>query len=65
MKTNVTAELPRELVAQARAFVEAGWAADFDTLLAESLRRYLESHSSALTEAFVREDVAWGLHGRE
>ena len=65
MKTNVTAELPRELVAQARAFVEAGWAADFDALLAESLRRYLESHSAALTEAFVREDVAWGLHGRE
>jgi hypothetical protein len=65
MKTAVQAQLPQELVAQARAFVEAGWAADLDTLLAESLRRYLDSHSAKLTEAFVREDVKWGLHGRD
>jgi len=65
MKTCINAQLPRELVAQARAFVQEGWASDFDALLAESLRRYLESHAAALTESFVREDVAWGLHGRE
>jgi hypothetical protein len=29
------------------------------------LRRYLESHSSRLAESFVRNDVAWGLRGRE
>ena len=57
--------MPQELVARARAYVEEGWAADFDALLAESLRRYLDSHSADLTEAFVREDVKWGLHGRQ
>jgi hypothetical protein len=65
MKTSVQAELPQELVAEARAFIEEGWASDFDTLLADSLRRYLESHSARLTEVFVRRDVNWGLHGRD
>ena len=65
MKTAIQAELPQELVTQARAFVEQGWAGDFNELLAEALRRYLESHSSRLAESFIREDVSWGLHGRE
>ena len=65
MKTAIQAELPQELVSQARAFVEEGWVGDFNDLLAEALRRYLESHSKRLAESFVREDVAWGLHGRD
>ena len=65
MKTSIQAELPEQLVADARAFVEQGWVGDFDELLAEALRRYLESHSSRLAESFIREDVAWGLRGQE
>lgn len=65
MKTAIQAELPEQLVADARAFVKEGWAGDFDELLAEALRRYLESHSSRLAESFIREDVNWGLRGRE
>jgi len=65
MSTVIQAELPPELLAQARAFVEEGWATDVNELLAEALRRYLESHSSQLTESFIREDVAWGLNGNE
>jgi hypothetical protein len=38
-------------------------ATNLDTLLAESLRRYLESHSPAIAEKFLREDIEWGLHG--
>lgn len=64
MKTAIQTELPQELVAQARAFVEQGWAGDFEELLAEALRRYLESHSSPLAESFIREDVKWALHGQ-
>lgn len=63
MMTTVQAQLPPELVSEARAFIDQGWAGNFDDLLAEALRRFLESHSSAVTESFVREDVAWGLHG--
>lgn len=65
MKTAIQAELPEELVKEARAFVEQGSVGDFNELLAEALRRYLESHSTRLAESFIREDVAWGLRGRE
>jgi hypothetical protein len=65
MSTAIQAELPAELLAQARAFVKEGWATDVNELLAEALRRYLESHSSQLSETFIREDVEWGLDGDE
>ena len=52
-------------MAEARAFVEEGWVGNFDELLADALRRYLESHSLRLAESFIEEDVAWGLRGRE
>ena len=62
-KVRIEAELPAALVAQARAFVAEGCAADLDHVLAEALRRFLESHASELTDAFMKEDVRWGLHG--
>ena len=62
-KVRIEAELPAALAAQARAFVAEGCANDLDDLLAEALRRFLESHASELTEAFMKEDVRWGLHG--
>jgi len=65
MTTKIQAELPAELVSQAHAFIGEGWINNFDDLLAEALRRFLESHCSELTEAFLREDVQWGLHGRD
>ena len=65
MSTAIRAELPPELLTQALAFVEEGWCTDVNELLTEALRRYLESHSSQLAEAFIREDVEWGLKGNE
>jgi Arc/MetJ-type ribon-helix-helix transcriptional regulator len=65
MKTAIHVELPQELVSEARVFVSEGWAGDFDEVLADALRRYLESHSSRLAENFVREDVEWGLKGHD
>lgn len=65
MKTTIQTALPSELLSRAQAFVDEGWAGNIDELLAEALRRYLESHAADLTEQFLREDVEWGLHGRE
>jgi hypothetical protein len=62
-KAVIQAELPPELMARALSFVEEGWASNLDELLVESLRRFLESHSSRMTESFVMSDVQWGLHG--
>jgi hypothetical protein len=64
-KTLIQAELPPELTARARSYVEEGWASDFNELLAEALRRFLESHSSRVTESFVMDDLNWGLHGND
>jgi hypothetical protein len=63
--TVIQAELPPELTDRARSFVEEGWATDMNELLAEALRRFLESHSGDLTEAMIQEDVNWGLHGKD
>jgi hypothetical protein len=61
--STIQINLPEDLLAEARKFVDEGWSSDFDALLAESLRRFLESHRPELIEVFVREDIAWGLHG--
>lgn len=63
-KVRIEAELPAALAAQARAFVAEGCAADLDDLLAEALRRFLESHASELTDAFMKEDAQWGTAWR-
>jgi hypothetical protein len=31
-------------------------------LIAEALRRFLDTHRAELMERFIREDVEWGLH---
>ena len=63
--TAVQANLPPELTAWARSYVEEGWASGFDELLAEALRRFLESHPARVTESLVMDDVRWGLHGKD
>ena len=45
--------------------MQQGWLANMDELIAESMRRYLEAHREAVTEQFNREDVDWGLHGKD
>ena len=64
-KVRIEAQLPAVLADQARAFVAEGCASDLDELLAEALRRFLESHAPELTAAFMKGDVQWGLHGKD
>lgn len=63
--TLIKANLPPELTSRAQNYVNEGWAANFDELLANALSRFLETHSAQMTEAFVMEDVEWGLHGKD
>lgn len=64
-KITIQAELPPELTARALTFIQEGWASDLNELLADALRRFLESHSTRVTEAMVLSDVQWGLHGHD
>jgi hypothetical protein len=63
MSTTIQTEVPDALWQQAQNFVKQGWADNTQDLIAESLRRYLESHQDVLAEQFIQDDVAWGLHG--
>ena len=65
MNMPIQAELPENLLTQAEELVQAGWATDLNDLLADALRRYLESHSVTLTDPFMQEDIQWGLYGKE
>jgi Arc/MetJ-type ribon-helix-helix transcriptional regulator len=65
MTTTIQTELSDKLFQQAQSMVERGWVSNMDELIAESIRRYLESHQESISERFIKEDIEWGLHGRE
>ena len=65
MDTTIHAQIPEQLLQQAQTLIRDGWVSDLDALVAEALRRYIESHQSQLTESFIRSDVEWGLHGHD
>ena len=65
MTTIIHAEIPEQLAKRAQQMVDQGWATNIESIIAESLRRYLESHQEAITQQFIREDVEWGLNGND
>ncbi len=64
MKT-LQAELPDKLYEQIKILVDAGWFIDEKAVLTEALRRFLETHKPELMEKFLKEDVEWGLRGKD
>lgn len=36
-----------------------------DALIAEAMRRYIESHQQMISERFILEDIDWGLCGHD
>lgn len=65
MSTLIKTEIPDQLWQQAQNMVEQGWIDNMDTLIAEAMRRYIESHQQTIGERFIREDIDWGLHGKD
>jgi len=61
----IQTEIPVALLAQVEDLVNQGWFRSINEVLLDALRRYLESHHADLMEAFIRQDVAWGLIGDE
>ncbi len=54
MSTLIKTEIPDQLWQQAQNMVDQGW-----------MRRYIESHQQTISERFIREDIEWGLHGKD
>lgn len=65
MDGTIQMTLPPRLYEQVRALVDDGWYRDEDDIVVEALRRFLDAHRPELMERFIREDVAWGLHGKD
>lgn len=63
--TTLQTDVPVQLLAEMKALVQAGWFRSLDEMVLEALRRYLDSHRDQLMEALLREDVEWGLRGKD
>ena len=63
--TTVETVLPARLVEQMQSLVAEGWFPDIDELIADAVRRYLETHSPELIENYIWQDVEWGLRGTD
>ena len=59
------AELPDKLYEQIKLLIDSGWFQDENSVIAEALRRFLETHKPELMEKFIKEDIEWGLRGKD
>ena len=64
MKT-IQTEVPEQLYRKAQVLVREGWFRDEQNIFSEAIRRFLDAHRPELIEKFVREDVEWGLRGKD
>ena len=62
---SICAQLPDHVYQELKSLVNKGWFKSEDDIILEALRRFLDTHKIELMEKFVREDVEWGLHGKE
>ncbi len=60
MSTHIETNIPDQLWLQAQSMVKQGWINNMDSLIVESMRRYIESHQQTTSEDFIREDINWG-----
>lgn len=61
----IEAEIPAQLFAEMQSLVKTGWFRSVDDVVLDALRRFLDSHREELMEGLLREDVEWGLRGRD
>jgi hypothetical protein len=64
MKT-IQTEIPENLYKGAVALARQGWFRNEEEVFSEAIRRFLESHRPEVMDQFIRDDVEWGLHGKE
>jgi len=64
MKTLQTV-VPDKLYEKIMALIDEGWYNDEKDIVNEALRRFLDTHKPEIIEKFIREDVEWGLRGKD
>jgi Arc/MetJ-type ribon-helix-helix transcriptional regulator len=63
--TTLQTEVPVRLFAEMQSLVDAGWFRSLDEVMLDALRRFLDSHREDLMQGLLREDVEWGLRGKD
>ena len=61
----IQTEVPEQLYRRAQVLVKEGWFRDEQNIFSEAISRFLDAHRPELIEKFVREDVEWGLRGKD
>ena len=61
----INTQIPQALLDNMNLLVKEGWYLDIDSIIIDALRHYIDSHQPELMEKFIREDVEWGLDGKE
>ena len=64
MKT-ITFECPDEVEAQLKRLVDSGWEDSQRDAIVEAVRRYLRLREPEVLERHLKNDIEWGLRGRE
>jgi hypothetical protein len=50
---------------QIKALIDEGWFTNEKDVITEALRQFFENHKPELMPKFIREDVEWGLYGKD
>ncbi len=61
----IEAEIPDQLYKLLSTLVSEGWYLSEQDVIEEALRRFMQAHKPELMEKFIREDLEWGLHGKD
>jgi Arc/MetJ-type ribon-helix-helix transcriptional regulator len=61
----IEAEIPDQLYKLLSTLVSEGWYLSEQDVIEEALRRFMHAHKPELMEKFIREDLEWGLHGKD
>jgi len=64
MKTLQTV-VPDKLYEKIMVLIDEGWYNDEKDIVNEALRRFLDTHKPEIIEKLIREDVEWGLRGKD
>ncbi|MBI5391064.1 ribbon-helix-helix protein, CopG family [Candidatus Woesearchaeota archaeon] len=61
----IPAKITPRLAAAMDEIIEEGWYANRSEFIRDAVRDKIRSTKTALLEAAIKEDVEWGLHGKD
>ncbi len=60
----VPAKVTKRIVDEMEELIKQGWYANKSELIRDAIRELIKKQKIAQLESAVKEDIAWGLHGR-